>query len=149
MERLGLDGAPDLGVRGGAERGEGVADVVREVEGDEEPERARSGPQEQRAKHVQRDRRRAVAHVGAAAREPTVRSSASAADETTEQTVPTGLSLVPPPGPAMPVIPIPMSAPSRDRAPADSAVATSGETAPWAAINSAGTPANAVLASLE
>ena len=49
----------------------------------------------------------------------------------------------------MPVIPIPSSASSRERAPADSAVATSGETAPCASINSAGTPASAVLASLE
>ena len=65
------------------------------------------------------------------------------------QTVPTGFASEPPPGPAMPVMPIPKSAPSRDRAPADSAVATSGETAPCASISAAGTPANAVLASLE
>ena len=46
-------------------------------------------------------------------------------------------------------MPIPMSAPKRERAPADSAVATSGETAPCASINAPGTPASAVLASLE
>ena len=63
--------------------------------------------------------------------------------------MPTGFSSVPPPGPAIPVIPIPTCAPKRSRAPSASAAATSGETAPCAAISSAGTPASAVLASLE
>ena len=46
-------------------------------------------------------------------------------------------------------MPIPMSASKRPRAPAESIVATSGETAPWASISDSGTPASAVLASLE
>ena len=62
-------------------------------------------------------------------------------------TVPTGLSGVPPPGPAMPVIPTPTSAPNRDcgrrrRAP----TATSGLTAPCSASSSAGTPTSCSLA---
>ena len=63
--------------------------------------------------------------------------------------MPTGFSSVPPPGPAMPVMPIPTSAPKRARAPSASAAATSGETAPWRSISSAGTSASAILAALE
>ena len=59
---------------------------------------------------------------------------------------PTGLSAVPPSGPAMPVIPTPTSAPKRAIAPSASAAATSGETAPWRSISAASTPASAVLA---
>jgi hypothetical protein len=44
--------------------------------------------------------------------------------QTEKQTVPTGFSSVPPSGPAMPVIPIPRSAPKRDAAPSASASAT-------------------------
>ena len=46
-------------------------------------------------------------------------------------------------------MPMPSSAPKRAIAPSASAAATSGETAPWRSISSAGTPASAVLASLE
>jgi hypothetical protein len=63
--------------------------------------------------------------------------------------MPTGFSGVPPPGPAIPVMPIPMSAEKRAAAPAARAAATSGETAPTEAISSAGTPAWAILASFE
>ncbi len=46
------------------------------------------------------------------------------------QTSPTGFCSLPPPGPAMPVMPTPISACRRSRAPAASASATSRETAP-------------------
>ena len=49
----------------------------------------------------------AAAGKDEAAREPTRRRR-----RTEKQTVPTGLSSVPPPGPAMPVMPTPTSAPS-------------------------------------
>ena len=68
---------------------------------------------------------------------------------TDRQTVPTGLASLPPPGPAIPVIPIPRSAPRRSIAPSASATATSGETAPWRSIRPASTPASATLASFE
>ena len=68
---------------------------------------------------------------------------------TQKQTSPTGFSFVPPPGPAMPVIPTPTSAPNRPIAPSASARATSADTAPWRAISSAGTPASSRLAASE
>ena len=49
---------------------------------------------------------------------------------TEKQTVPTGLSSVPPPGPAMPVMPMPTEAPSALTAPTARASATSVDTAP-------------------
>ena len=79
----------------------------------------------------------------------TERSSRPAGPATLRQTVPTGFSGVPPPGPAMPVMPIPYCAPKRARAPSASAAATSGETAPWRSISAGGTAASATLASLE
>src|SRR3954447_6480522 len=63
-------------------------------------------------------------------------------------TVPTGFSGVPPPGPAIPVTPIPTSAPKRDRAPSASAAATCVLTAPYVASISDGTPTSASLAEL-
>ena len=78
-----------------------------------------------------RDGRRPLAHHRAVARQRTVRSSRSPpAAATLTQTVPTGFSSLPPPGPAIPVMPIPSSAPKRAIAPSASAAATSGETAP-------------------
>jgi hypothetical protein len=41
VQRVAAHGAPRLGIGGGADRGEGVADVVREVERDEQPQRFR------------------------------------------------------------------------------------------------------------
>ena len=70
----------------------------------------------------------------------TVRSSRPPpASATLRQTIPTGFSGVPPPGPATPVMPTPTAAPKRAAAPSASAAATSGETAPWRSISSAGT----------
>jgi hypothetical protein len=61
----------------------------------------------------------------------TVRSTRSPSTcATLRQTVPTGFSALPPSGPAIPVIPTPISAPKRAIAPSASAAATSGETAP-------------------
>ena len=96
VQGLGRDGPPDGLVGGRAERGKGVADVVGEVEGDEEPEGARaprwSCAQEEGPEHVERHGGGAVADVGAAAGEAHGRSSASNALETEMQTVPTGLA---------------------------------------------------------
>ena len=80
-----------------------------------------------------------------------VRSISASPDRraTQMQTVPTGLSGVPPPGPAIPVMPIPRDAPNREAAPAASAAATSADTAPYRAMSDGGTSANAALASLE
>ena len=85
--------APDGGVGGGGERREGVADRVGEVERDEQAQRAPHASDEQAAQHVHRGRGRAVADVGARAREAG-RSArcASAAEDTHRQTVPTGFS---------------------------------------------------------
>ena len=77
-------------------------------------------PRRTRRSEVQRDRRRAVAHVGALAGQhelavdPRRRRPAR---RPRSRPSPTGFSSVPPPGPAMPVMPTPTSAPSaRDRA---------------------------------
>src|SRR5580692_4128946 len=63
-------------------------------------------------------------------------------------TKPTGFSGVPPPGPAIPVIPTPSVAPARFRMPSARARAASGLTAPFDSINSGGTPARVVFKSL-
>ena len=86
VQRLGRDGAPDPGRRRRRAAARASRTVVGEVERDEEAERGargawraprlggrtlrRSCAQQQRAEHVERDRRGAVADVGAAAREP-------------------------------------------------------------------------------
>ena len=96
---------------------------------------------EQPPQQVHRHRGRAVADVRAVARQPVARVIRSPSRELTEKhTIPTGFSSVPPPGPAMPVIPIPRSAPKRAEAPSASASATSVETAPKRSISSASTP---------
>jgi SHS family lactate transporter-like MFS transporter len=66
---------------------------------------------------------------------------------TVKQTVPTGLSSVPPPGPAIPVIAIAVSAAKRLNAPSAIASATGSDTAPFAAIRSGSTPSSSVFAS--
>ena len=63
--------------------------------------------------------------------------------------MPTGFSGDPPPGPAMPVMPIPMSAENRAAAPEARAAATSGDTAPTRAMRSGSTPACSTFASFE
>ena len=68
---------------------------------------------------------------------------------TEKQTRPTGFVAVPPPGPAMPVIPTPTSAPTRARAPSASASATSTDTAPIPSDQIAGTSASGVFAAFE
>ena len=64
-------------------------------------------------------------------------------------TMPTGLSSVPPSGPATPVIPTPRSASKRSAAPSARASATGSETAPKRSISAGSTPASAVFAALE
>jgi hypothetical protein len=59
--------------------------------------------------------------------------------------VPTGLSGVPPSGPAMPVTPMPMSAPDLDRIPSAMAAATGSLTAPCAARRASGTSSNSIF----
>jgi hypothetical protein len=68
---------------------------------------------------------------------------------TVKQTVPTGFSGVPPPGPAIPVIATAISAPKRCNAPAAIASATGSDTAPLASISAGSTPSSSALASLE
>ena len=69
---------------------------------------------------------------------------------THRQTVPTGFSGVPPPGPAIPVIPMPMSAPSAlARAGGQRRARPRARPRRARSISAAGTPASAVLASLE
>ena len=68
---------------------------------------------------------------------------------TEKHTRPTGFSSVPPSGPAIPVIPIPKSAPKRPAAPKASASATSSETAPTRSIDPGSTPTRCDFASLE
>ena len=70
-------------------------------------------------------------------------------ENTEKQTSPTGFSSVPPPGPAMPVTPMPISAPNRSAAPEASASATSVETAPYRSISARSTPTISDLASFE
>ena len=64
-------------------------------------------------------------------------------------TVPTGLSAVPPVGPAIPVTATATCAREWATAPRAMARATGSLTAPWVAISPAGTPSSSVLASLE
>jgi len=64
------------------------------------------------------------------------------------QTRPTGLSGVPPPGPAIPVTETPKSARDRAIAPAAMARATSSDTAPNWPISAASTPSISVFAAL-
>src|SRR5690606_26100510 len=64
-----------------------------------------------------------------------------------KQTVPTGLSGVPPAGPAMPVTATESPVPIRAQAPAAMAAATSSLTAPWRPIRAASTPSIPALAS--
>src|SRR6476646_11956682 len=68
---------------------------------------------------------------------------------TLKQTVPTGFSALPPPGPAIPVIAIAVSAPNRLSAPAAIASATGSDTAPWVSIRCGSTPSSSLLASFE
>ena len=68
---------------------------------------------------------------------------------TPKQTVPTGFSAVPPPGPAIPVTDTAMSAPVTRRAPSAIMAAHSSETAPCFWITSAETPSTFILTSLE
>ncbi len=85
------------------------------------------------------------------ARGPTnenVRTMAASGDETAIATVPTGFCGVPPPGPAIPVIPTPMLAPVRARIPSARATATGSLTAPCAAMSPGATSANSVFESL-
>ena len=58
---------------------------------------------------------------------------------------PHGLVRAPPPGPAIPVVPIPMSAPKRRAAPSAIASATSRLTAPRDSMRSGGTPSSLVF----
>ena len=68
-----------------------------------------------------------------------VRTRAGPSGATTAiATVPTGFAAVPPPGPAMPVMPAATSAPVRPRIPSASAIATGSLTAPCASINAGG-----------
>ena len=64
-------------------------------------------------------------------------------------TRPTGLSALPPPGPAMPVTDTATPASERASAPSAIVFATGSLTAPTRAISSAGTPSISVLASFE
>src|SRR2546423_4304171 len=62
---------------------------------------------------------------------------------------PTFLPGVAPPGPAIPVMPRPIFAPSRSRAPRASAPATTADTAPWPWMRLGATSARMVFASFE
>ena len=64
-------------------------------------------------------------------------------------TVPTGFSSVPPSGPAMPVMPIPKSAPDTRRTPRAISAAVSDDTAPCASSVSWRTPSIFSLIPLE
>jgi len=66
-----------------------------------------------------------------------------------DHTVPTGLSALPPVGPATPVTATVNCTGAWRIAPAAMARATGSLTAPWASISSAGTPSSSVLAALE
>ena len=65
------------------------------------------------------------------------------------KTVPTGFTLVPPSGPAMPVTPTPTSTPAFLRAPAAICAAIASLTAPCASIALASTPSSSILAAFE
>ncbi len=64
---------------------------------------------------------------------------------TATTTVPTGFSGEPPPGPAMPVTPMPMFVTARVRIPSAIARATCSLTAPCSAISVPETPASSVF----
>ena len=124
MQRVGRDGR-QTSLGRGAEGREDVADVVGEVERDEEAKWARRAgiacgrrraaargdspvkPAAERPQHVEGDGGRAVADVGAAARQADGALLGVRRRLTEMQTVPTGFASEPPPGPAMPVMPIP------------------------------------------
>ena len=76
------------------------------------------------------------------------RDRLSPAVATATATVPTGLAGVPPSGPAMPVMPTPMSASAIARMPSAMARATGSLTAPWASSRAGGTRSTVVLTSL-
>ena len=65
------------------------------------------------------------------------------------QTVPTGLLSLPPPGPATPVTATVNAASERSSAPVAMLAATGPLTAPFASINSGGTPSMSDLAAFE
>ena len=90
-----------------------------------------------------RDRRRS-ADVRSACTEPSLRRTAKP-----NQTVPTGLPALPPPGPAMPVTATARSAAARAlRRRRPSRAPPASLTAPCAAISAGGTPSSSILASL-
>ena len=68
---------------------------------------------------------------------------------TATQMVPTGFEGVPPPGPAMPLVAMAISAPNFREAPLAIASATGIETAPLSAMREASTSSRLVLTSLE
>ena len=78
-----------------------------------------------------------------------MRTASPAGDESPMNTVPIGFSTLPPSGPAIPVIPIPSSAPAFSRAPRARASATFALTAPCASRSAALTPTSSTLARFE
>ena len=64
-------------------------------------------------------------------------------------TRPTGLSAVPPVGPAIPVVATTTSTPLRSRSPSAMARATSSLTAPCLSISASGTPSSSTFARFE
>src|SRR5207342_96912 len=139
---------------------ESVPRGCRKLEGEEESKEGISFDATRRA-HASSCRfrvrtRRARCSAATVARERIVSRSAGSENSpaslpprvaTWKWTRPTGLSSVPPPGPATPVTAIPTSTPSRDRIPSAIAAATSAETAPCSAINSSATPSWPTLTS--
>src|SRR5207302_1515948 len=87
-------------------------------------------------------------HAGERTANGTPRSFTRPACDSAICTVPTGFSSLPPPGPAMPVIPTPSVLPTWRRIPSARAIATSLLTAPLDWISSGGTSAHAVFRSL-
>ncbi len=145
------------GGRRGTPVGQRIARARRQVGGREQPRRrgvhgASGSPSPSRTRRS-RCSATVVVRSRTSARFPgrfTLRSMrAPPRSATDSQTRPTGLSCEPPPGPAIPVMAIPTSAPRRSAAPSASARATSSETAPCAAISSSGTPASSVFAAFE
>ena len=74
-----------------------------------------------------------------------VRTSAPSGVSMARATVPTGLASVPPSGPAMPVMPMPTSAPLRARMPAAIACATGSLTAPCVSRSAGSTPSRSIF----
>ena len=99
------------------------------------------------ADHLQRRLRGLVAHALAVAREVQRGARASpAAPSSAMKTRPTGLSGVPPSGPAMPVMATPMSVPApRGARPRPWRRATSSETAPCGSITAGSTPSSSTF----